>query len=184
MTQLKPTKDIRQAWALGALVLSLIIIFAFVVLPYVDPGRQQDREAPAFVLPVIYGGDVGNKLSLADLRGNVVLLDFWASWCGPCRKQMPILDRIAEAYADDSVIVVGVNTDTDPRLALDFLRQRPVSYVSVFDEAGEVGAMYGVSKLPTMVLIDARGKIVYSEARLLSERSIAELVEAALGKSD
>lgn len=184
MTQLKPTKDVRQAWALGALVVSLIMLFAFVVLPYVDPGRQREREAPAFVLPVIYGGDAGSKLSLADLRGSVVLLDFWASWCAPCRKQMPILNQIAQAYADENVMVIGVNTDTEPRLALDFLRQQPVGYVSVFDEAGEVSAQYGVSKLPTLVLIDPGGKIVYSEARVLSERSITELVEAALGTAD
>ncbi len=184
MTALKPTKDVRQAWALGGLVVSLVLLFAFVILPYVDPGKQRDREAPAFALPVIYGGDAGNRLRLADLRGSVVLLDFWASWCAPCRKQMPILDRIAQTYADENVMVVGINTDAEPRLALDFLRHRPVSYVSVFDEAGDVSAKYGVSKLPTLVLIDRTGKIVYSDARLLGERSLAELVEGALEKAD
>ena len=181
MTQVKPTQDVRQAWLLGGVAVVLILLFAFVVLPYVDPGRRPEGQAPDFALPVIHGGEPGNRMRLSDLRGMVVLLDFWASWCAPCRKQMPILDRVAQEYDKQRVMVIGINTDAEPKAALDYLRLRPTSYPSLFDEGGAVSKQFSVSKLPTLVLIDMKGNIVYNDARLLSERSVRELVESALG---
>lgn len=178
MTQVKETTDVRQAWALGALVVALISFFAFIVLPYVDPGRRAEH-APDFVLPVIHGGEPGNRLKLSDLAGTVVVLDFWASWCAPCREQMPILDRVSKEFADQKVMFVGVNTDSQVAPALEFLRKQPVSYVSVFDETGQVSRAFGVSNLPTLVVIDAEGRITHNEARLIGERSVRELVQAA-----
>ena len=181
MSQEKPTTDVRQAWLLGAVAVALIFLFAFVVLPYVDPGKRPAGEAPDFDLPVLHGGEPGNRMQLSKLRGMVVLLDFWASWCGPCRKQMPILDRVARDYDKKRVMVIGVNTDTEQELARDYLRLRPVSYPSLYDEEGVASRRFGVSKLPTLVLIDADGTVQYNDARLMSERSVRDLLDGALG---
>lgn len=175
----KPTKDVRQAWVLGALVIGLVLMFAFVVLPYVDPGKKVDVTAPDFTLPVIHGAKAGQAIRLSDFSGRVVVLDFWASWCGPCKKQMPILDRVAKDYADADVTFLGVNTDTKADAALEFLNANPVSYASVLDLTGEVSRNFGVTGLPTLVVIDAKGKVVHNDARLVGEGSVRDLIEAA-----
>lgn len=180
MNEAKPTKDVRQAWVLGAVAAGLVLLFAFVVLPYVDPARAPEGKAPDFALSVIHGDDVGQRIRLSDLKGMVVVLDFWASWCGPCKKQMPILDRVAANYEKERVMVVGVNTDAELEQAREYLRAQPTSYPSVFDEQGSVSQAYGVSQLPTLVVVDAAGQVVYRDARLLSERSIRELIDTAL----
>ena len=118
-------------------------------------------------------------MRLSALAGKVVVLDFWASWCGPCKKQMPILDRVAQSYADTGVTFVGVSTDTDADAALEFLKATPVSYSSVLDLTGEVSRDFGVTGLPTLVIIDAEGKVTHNDARLVGERSLRDLIEAA-----
>lgn len=92
---------------------------------------------------------------------------------------MPILDRVAQDYADAGVTFLGVNTDTEPGAALEFLKQSPVSYASVFDRTGEVSRDFGVTGLPTLVIIDADGKVTHNDARLVGERSVRDLIEAA-----
>ena len=176
---IKPTKDVRQAWVLGALVLGLVLMFAFVVLPYVDPGKKTDVTAPDFALPAIQGNALGKDIRLSDFSGRVVVLDFWASWCGPCKKQMPILDRVAQDYADTGVTFLGVSTDTEADAALAFLKASPVSYASVLDRTGEVSRKFGITGLPTLVVIDARGRVTHNDARLVGERSVRDLIEAA-----
>jgi len=175
----KPTKDVRQAWILGAVVLALVLMFAFIVLPYVDPGKKVDVAAPDFTLPVIHGSDAGKPLSLSALSGEVIVLDFWASWCGPCKKQMPILDRVAQDYSGKGVTFLGISTDTEADAALEFLKAIPVSYPSVLDLTGEVSRDFGITGLPTLVIIDAEGKVTHNDARLVGERSLRDLIEAA-----
>jgi len=177
--QIKPTKDVRQAWVLGSLVVALVLMFAFIVLPYVDPGKKTDVTAPDFALPVIQGNQLGKDIRLSEFSGRVVVLDFWASWCGPCKKQMPILDRVAQDYADTGVTFLGVSTDTEPEAALAFLKASPVSYTSVLDRTGEVSRKFGITGLPTLVVIDARGRVTHNDARLVGERSVRDLIEAA-----
>ena len=161
------------------MVLGLVLMFAFIVLPYVDPGKKVDVTAPDFTLPVVHGPGAGKTIRLSELTGKVVVLDFWASWCGPCKKQMPILDRVAQDYADADVTFLGVSTDTEPDAALEFLKANPVAYASVLDRTGEVSRDFGVAGLPTLVIIDARGKVRHNDARLVGERSVRDLIEAA-----
>ena len=178
-TQLKPTKDVRQAWVLGLVAVTLVLMFAFIVLPYVDPGKQLAVAAPDFELPAIHGAAQGKSVRLSEFAGRVVVLDFWASWCGPCREQMPILDRVRQDYDASDVTFLGVSTDAEPNAALEFLKKHPVSYVSVLDRTGSVSQQFGVTKLPTLVVIDAAGKVTHNEARLVGERSVRDLIEAA-----
>ena len=178
--QIKPTKDVRQAWLLAAVALGLIFFFGLVVLPYIDPATGSGQQAQDFSLEVIHGGEPGNRLRLHDLRGKVVVLDFWASWCKPCRAQSPIVDAVAKKFESDEVMVVGVNTGDTRRLAQAFLKEHPVSYASVIDEEGTTSRAFGVTTLPTIVVIDRQGRITYSAAKVVSARTLSELVTEAL----
>jgi peroxiredoxin len=119
----------------------------------VDPGLL----APPFELPRL-GSD--GRVKLADLRGKVVLLSFWASWCGPCRVEIPELESTWQQYKDKDVAVVGISVDDTKGDASGFLSMFPVSYPMLFDEGGgAVGNPWRVSSIPMSVLIDKRGVI-------------------------
>jgi len=92
---------------------------------------------------------------------------------------MPILDRVRQDYDAGDVTFLGVSTDVEPSAALEFLKKHPVSYVSLLDRTGAVSQQFGVTKLPTLVVIDASGKVTHNEARLVGERSVRDLIEAA-----
>ncbi|MEE2828930.1 MAG: TlpA disulfide reductase family protein, partial [Myxococcota bacterium] len=120
-------------------------------------GSRQGEQAPALDLPLL--GTEG-RLSLADQRGKVVLLSFWASWCGPCRVEIPALDKAWEQYRDKEVLFLGVSLDDHPAEAEAFLRSLPVSYPMVMDAGGvQTTDPWWVASLPTTVIIDKTGVI-------------------------
>jgi DsbE subfamily thiol:disulfide oxidoreductase len=115
--------------------------------------------APAFQLPALDGK--GALVSVASLRGKVVLLNFWASWCGPCRKEMPILEQINHQYGKRGVVVVGVNVEPDRSAALDWLKETPVSFPVLSDTDSHVSAAYHVEGMPNTVILDRKGNVRY-----------------------
>ncbi|MFE8069812.1 TlpA disulfide reductase family protein [Marinobacteraceae bacterium S3BR75-40.1] len=112
-----------------------------------------DTPAPDFTLK----SKQGENLRLEDFRGQVVLLNFWASWCGPCRQEMPLLDEIHQQYKDLGFTVMAVSVDEDPANADDFLAKVPVSFPVLYDNESRVSEMYGVDAMPTTVIIDRDG---------------------------
>jgi thiol-disulfide isomerase/thioredoxin len=103
----------------------------------------------------------GSNLRLSELRGEVVLLNFWASWCGPCREEMPLLDEIHQRYEPLGFTVLGVNVEEDSRAAKALLEQIPVSFPILFDSQSTVSKLYDVSAMPSTVLIDRDGNMRY-----------------------
>jgi cytochrome c biogenesis protein CcmG/thiol:disulfide interchange protein DsbE len=97
------------------LILAVSFLFGLIVLPRLDPGASALLGQPAedFALPVTHGGDPTSRIRLSDLRGQVVVLDFWASWCKPCLEQIPILAQAATALGERAILV-GINTGDDP----------------------------------------------------------------------
>lgn len=111
--------------------------------------------APAFTLASRAGGEV----SLADLRGQVVMINFWASWCGPCRQEFPALDQIYAKYKPMGFTLVAINVESDKTDAEKFLAAMPASFPILFDPDNVVSGKYGVNAMPTTVLIDRQGRM-------------------------
>ncbi len=110
--------------------------------------------APAFSLPL--RGSAG-ALGLDKLRGQVVMVNFWASWCEPCRKEFPLLDQIYRKYRAAGFTLVGVNVEPDSKDAEGFIAKTPVTFPIAFDKDSAVSKAYHVSGMPTTVLIDRKG---------------------------
>ncbi len=178
----KPTTDPKQIWTFLGLAAFLCAIFGYAVLPLMDPGRGKlgGQQAPDFTLKVLSGGEQDSRLALSDQQGQVVILDFWASWCLPCREQAPILERFAATHKDDKVTVIGVNTGDVEPAALDFVRTAGITYPTVFDEQGAVARAFHAEELPTLVVIDPTGKVIATAARVVREGQLEEWLEKLL----
>ncbi len=114
------------------------------------------KPAPDFVLKDIDG----NEAKLADFKGKVVLIDFWATWCGPCKRAMPHIQRIYEKYKDKDVVVLGINTRESPEGKVEpFLKEHKITYRTLVDNDGKVVKQYGVQEIPALFLIDKEGLI-------------------------
>lgn len=136
------------------------------------------RPAPAFDLPRL--GIDGERVRLADLAGRPVVINFWASWCVPCRREMPALQAAAEKLGG-RVAFVGVNHQDGRTPAAEFERKVGVAYPSGYDPDGVVALDYGLVGLPTTVLVDAAGQIVARRIGEVTEDQLLGLVADAFG---
>lgn len=103
----------------------------------------------------------GETVSLADLTGEVVMVNFWATWCGPCRQEMPHLEALHQRYSDLGFTLLGVNVEEDSSGAEKFLEETPVSFRILFDPNSEVSQLYDVVAMPSTVMIDRAGNMRY-----------------------
>ncbi|HKQ70383.1 MAG TPA: TlpA disulfide reductase family protein [Polyangiaceae bacterium] len=160
---------------------ALSVLFGFAILPRIFPSPTLvGHPAPDFALGVISNGSSGDRLELHDLKGQAVILDFWATWCEPCQIVAPILDRVARKHQGKGLVIIGVNTSDQPGLAPQFVKKKGLSYPIVYDDGDEVARRYGVTNLPTLVVIDARGNVVAIRTGIEDESSIEELVAQAM----
>jgi peroxiredoxin len=111
--------------------------------------------APSFTL----AARGGQAVSLAQYKGQVVMLNFWASWCGPCRQEMPLLESIYKKYNKLGFTLLGVNVEPDAKAANEWLRDTPVSFPVLYDTDGKVSKLYEVAGMPSTVIIDRGGKL-------------------------
>ncbi len=112
---------------------------------------------PAFTLPARDGGN----LSLEELKGQVVMINFWATWCGPCRQEMPLLEQIQTKYEPLGFTLVGINVEPDSAAAQEWLAKVPVSFPILFDRKNQVAESFGVEGMPSSVFIDRAGNVRY-----------------------
>ncbi len=106
-------------------------------------------------LPNVKGG----AASLADFKGKVVLVDFWASWCSPCRQSFPWMNKLQQQYQAEGLEVVAINLDQEVELATDFLQEVPAQFTVLLDTDAQLPGEYGVMGMPSSYLIDRNGKI-------------------------
>ena len=138
----------------------------------------EDRVAPDFELPSLQTGD---PVALRDYRGRVVVLNFWASWCAPCRREAPALQRTSDAYADLGVRFIGVDHVDDRAAALRFVAEFDITYPSVFDPGGELAVDYGLIGLPTTFVVGRDGRIALRFVGYVDEPSLSRALDEVLG---
>jgi thiol-disulfide isomerase/thioredoxin len=135
--------------------------------------------APAFSLPTAKGETV----ALERLRGRVVYVDFWASWCGPCKRSFPWMNDLLQRYAAQGFTIVAINVDKKREDAERFLAQIPAQFTIVYDAAGATPSAYGVKGMPSSYLIDAKGTVVAVEQGYRDEQksAIEERIRGLVG---
>lgn len=147
----------RRRILAGLAALVLVVFALSLVLPLLRGHRLEGGLAPDFSLPL--GDEDNERVRLADQRGKVVLLDFWASWCGACKHSVPLLNRIAQRYPGQ-VAVYGINSDAMGPGQLSIVAQIwGIAYPVLRDPALQAQMAYGVQAFPTVVLIARDGKV-------------------------
>ena len=126
----------------------------------------------------------GRAISLRGLRGKVVIVDFWASWCAPCREEMPVLNRLFQRYREQGLVVIGVSVDNQVGNARTFLRRTQVSFPIVHDGGRAIADRYDPPRMPSSYVLDRRGVVRHvhegyrsGDAALL-EREVRTLLRA------
>ncbi len=148
-------------WAVGAvtIVVAFFVLEPFFISPTNRPGGPEGlvgEAAPVFALR----DDRGASVSLDRYRGRVVLMNLWASWCPPCRAEMPDLQRLANAYAGKPIVIVGVNEGESPERARAYADSLRIAFPIWVDVSQRYGRTYAALGLPTTVILDRRGVVV------------------------
>ncbi len=136
-------------------------IAPLLVLALLAAGPLQAKEvsgpAPDFTLKTLDG----KNIKLSELSGNVVMINFWATWCPPCRVEMPKLNDLYNKYKDLGFVLLGVNVEQQEQPPRNFLRKRPVDFPILMDKGNDVSKLYDVVAMPTTVLVDRSGNMRY-----------------------
>jgi peroxiredoxin len=116
-------------------------------------GVTKGQKAPDFSLPTLSGP----KLTLSSLRGSVIVIDFWAQWCEPCKKELPQLEKLAKEFANKDVVVLAVNLDKSKDNAQRLAHQLGLTMPVLLDPSGSVAGVYDLPKMPSSFLVDKKG---------------------------
>lgn len=175
----------------GKQIALVALIGGLLYLLYVGHEREKleragvGRPAVAFSLPVL-GTD--RSTGPQDYLGKVVLIDFWATFCRPCRQTMPVMQSLHERYDEDEFCLLSVNVDPDrgdlsrPALVRQFMRRLGVSFPVLLDD-GPVSVAYGVNTIPYVVLIDRQGVVRWAHDGPTSEEGLRERIDELLAES-
>ena len=131
--------------------------YLFLLLTFLASPAALATKAPVFELP----GNSGT-VSLKQYRNQVVFVDFWASWCVPCKYSFPWMNEMQERYGEDGFKVIGINVDKDKAMAEKFLEHVPASFDIAYDPEGEVADLYSLKVMPSSYLIDRDGNLVHA----------------------
>lgn len=137
-------------------LISAVFALALWMVTSVSVAVTVGQPAPPIALPTL---QTQQTLSLRDLRGKVVLVDFWSSWCASCRQSLPYFDTLRTQLQGEAFEIFAVNLDDEASEALEFLNAYPVSYPIVWDEAQASPEAYGITRMPTSFLIDQTGVV-------------------------
>ena len=145
-----------------SIVLALLFVFTALIgmvsaQPAIAALPVVGSRAPDFALK----SRAGHNVRLSELRGEVVLINFWASWCGPCRQELPLLEQLYQQYREAGFTLLGVNIDENQANAEDMLQRLGVHFPALFDSDKRVSRLYDVDAMPATLLIDRDGRVRY-----------------------
>ena len=161
--QAAPTLEARRrlgyaVWGVAGVAAAALFLYGVLAgSGFLGLGAASSTRAPEFRARVISPAGAGEELRLSDLRGQPVVLNFWASWCGPCRAEMPAFERVADRYRERGLVVVGMTVQDEEGAALSFLRELGISYTVGMDDDGTISRAYGVTGLPATYFITDTG---------------------------
>ena len=164
-------------------IVALAAGFAFVPRATQSCGKATGtEEAPDFTASVVANApDPTQKtMTMSALRGHPVVLDFWATWCGPCQAEAPIVNGLAQRFKDKGLVVIGVNTSDAEGLAARYAVKKGLSFPIVYDEGNAIANKYRVDNLPTLIVISKEGKIVAVRHGVTSDSDLERLVRQVL----
>jgi len=166
----------------------VVCLSASLLLLPIPPSQAEERLAPDFSLPVLTAQpektegkpSVPTEVSLAQFRGRVVYLDFWATWCPPCRNSFPWMDTMFKRYQQDGLTVIAIGLDRKKKLVQRFLQSTQPSFIVAHDPGGDTAIAYRMYAMPTSFLIDREGRIVTTHVGF--RRSNQDSLEAKIQK--
>lgn len=177
----RPNKEKNERFTVATIALVILSSLFLGLLGLPRIGAKSARAgamAPEFSLPVVSGGDAGSRISLSAYRDKVVVLDFWATWCGPCAEQARVLEQFVAA-GHPTVAVIGVNQGEEPGIVQAYTDQHHASYPIVLDADQRVGDAFGVRGLPTLVVIERSGRVSASVSGIIPYARLERLVTEA-----
>ncbi len=148
-----------------------LLPLGFAVALAASPAWAVDAGEPAPALRLATAK--GDAVALDRLRGQIVYVDFWASWCGPCRRSFPWMNEMQAKYGAQGFTVVGVNVDKKRPDAERFLAQHPAGFAIVYDDGGVTPTAWGVKGMPSSYLVDRTGQVVFVERGFTDENKAA-----------
>jgi thiol-disulfide isomerase/thioredoxin len=176
------SNDSSRSGVTVLVVLGAAVLVGLLALPQFGKDTLIGSEPRDFALPRLAtaGGSPEGRVRLSDFSGKALILDFWASWCAPCREQGPIIDRVTQALGGRGLVALGILSGDEPEAARRFLASHPVGYPSVVDDQRDAARAFGVQALPTLVILDRAGRVVAVRRRFVPEAELRGIVEAAL----
>lgn len=191
-----------RRWPAAAVIVAGVLFVALLAYGLVTTGsstaiddslaRQEAIAAPSFALPLLERGEVSpalarrlreplsdGELGLEELRGTPIVLNFWASWCTPCREEAPLLEHRWRRHGKKGVLFLGLDMQDSSGDAREFLREFSITYPTVREPGNEVAREYGATGLPETFFIDSEGRVVGHVIGALSEGQLDAGVDAA-----
>ncbi|MBC8249459.1 MAG: TlpA family protein disulfide reductase [Anaerolineales bacterium] len=164
----------KAGWIIATVTIGFLLILGYGLRPqFASP---LGAPAPDFTLSLFDGGE----LSLADLRGSVVVVNFWASWCSPCRDEAPVLERVWREYKDKDVVFVGVDFKDVTTKAMAFIEEFDITYPNGPDPYNRISGAYHITGVPETFLIAQDGRLIEWYIGPITETSLRAALEELL----
>ena len=173
----------RRYWIRFSLLLLMVGLIGFALYQVIKAGESDKPEvgewAPNFQLPTL----TGKPMSLQQLKGKAVVLNFWGSWCEPCRTEMPALTEIYRRYRAKGIVVIGINIAETDVTATQFVKQYKLDFPIWMDRDREVVDLYRIGPIPSTYFIDPTGKIAYVKEGPLALNELEKIILSIMPKS-